>query len=73
MVSTFLDHVSANLFGISRGNNSTIRDGPKVLLENNPSRRKKREVVLSSFGEAGEIVNDIAKTVLNAVTIWKYQ
>lgn len=78
MVSTFLDHVSANLFGISRsgGDNATAGDndgGKKSSTDLRSSRRNRREVILSSFGEAGEIVNDVAKTVLNAVTVWKYQ
>ena len=33
----------------------------------------KRDIVLPSFGVAGEIVNDMANTVINVATVWKYQ
>ncbi|TRY71844.1 hypothetical protein TCAL_00308 [Tigriopus californicus] len=32
--------------------------------------RNKRDIILPSFGEVGEIVNDVANSVLNSVTIW---
>ena len=33
----------------------------------------KRDIVLPSFGIAGEIVNDMANSAINAATVWKYQ
>jgi hypothetical protein len=33
----------------------------------------KRDIMLPSFGTAGEIVNDMAISVINAATVWKYQ
>jgi hypothetical protein len=32
-----------------------------------------QEVELPSFGEAGEIINDVISSVLNAVTVYKLQ
>ena len=39
----------------------------------NISKITKREVILPSFGIAGDIVNDMATTLINVATIWKYQ
>ena len=36
-------------------------------------RKVKRDVYLPSFGIAGEIVNDLANTLINTATVWKYQ
>ena len=33
----------------------------------------KRDIVLPSFGTAGDIVNDMANTLINTATVWKYQ
>ena len=33
----------------------------------------KREIILPSFGIAGDIVNDMANTLINTATVWKYQ
>lgn len=32
-----------------------------------------RDIVLPSMGTAGEIVNDMANSLINAATVWKYQ
>ena len=34
---------------------------------------KRDIVILPSFGIAGEIANDMANTIINALTVWKYQ
>ena len=33
----------------------------------------KRDIILPSFGIAGDIVNDMANTLINVATVWKYQ
>ena len=39
----------------------------------NKIKVNKRDIVLPSFGIAGEIVNDMANTAINVATVWKYQ
>ena len=33
----------------------------------------KEDVVLPSFGEAGDIANDVIRAVLNGITVYKLQ
>ena len=33
----------------------------------------KRDIKLPSFGDFGDIVNDMANTLINTATVWKYQ
>eukprot|EP00095_Tigriopus_kingsejongensis_P006081 snap_masked-scaffold712_size108441-processed-gene-0.2 protein:Tk06081 transcript:snap_masked-scaffold712_size108441-processed-gene-0.2-mRNA-1 annotation:"hypothetical protein X777_04662" len=55
MVSTFLQSIT-DVLRMSPGSEKSLR--------------QKRDIVLNSFGEVGEIVNDVANTLLNSVTIW---
>lgn len=63
MVSSFLQSIADVL---------QLSSEPKDVKEERESRttRNKRDIILPSFGEVGEIVNDVANTVLNSVTIW---
>ena len=52
------------------------RNLQKVITNNyqkNYQKITKRDIVLPSFGTAGDIVNDMANTLINTATVWKYQ
>ena len=44
-----------------------------VNYQKNYQKITKRDIVLPSFGTAGDIVNDMANTLINTATVWKYQ
>ena len=73
IVSTFLDQLTQKLFGSSGSSAKSLLPGrvdPDVTVV---ERVKREDILLPSFGDAGEIVNDLANSILNAVTIWKHQ
>ena len=55
-----------------------IRQRSKILQKvvsrtDNYQKITKRDIILPSFGTAGDIVNDLANTLINTATVWKYQ
>ena len=87
MVSSFLNQIANSVFlspvGRSSSSSSSSREGGQVVRPPRRLRRfrrsttmatdDRREIVLPSLGEAGEVFNAVVTSLLNAVTVYKYQ
>ena len=84
MVSSFLNQIANSVFlsPVGRSSSSSRREESQVRPRNHRRFRRStvttvmndtREIVLPSLGEAGEVFNAVVTSLLNAVTIYKYQ
>ena len=72
VVQEFFTDLWDNWFGERSSSNwNYLRILKKRSLQH--KQVNKRDIVLPSFGIAGEIVNDMANSAINAATVWKYQ
>ena len=67
IVGAFLEHMVKLIF--------SLQDKEQLLLKSSSDQKAtvSREIELPSYGVVGDVVNDIANTVLNTATVWMYQ